>query len=133
MLFCSRITCLSVMGKCKDLTATEKQDIVKSRRDGMSTLQISKKIIRDYRTIKKALENILHKRVRRKGKGFKHITERNIRQLMRIQSNYPLLTSAAVFDKACLTNIKRDKRCRILRTLGNVRKSSRRTTSHSIT
>ena len=39
MLVCSRIACL-VMGKSKDFTATEKQDIVKSLRDDMSILQI---------------------------------------------------------------------------------------------
>ena len=92
----------------------------------MSTLQISKKLNRDHRTIKKAAKNILHKCVRSKGWGFKHVTEWNKRQLKQILSNHPLLTSAAVFDKACLTNIKRDKRCRILRTFGYVRKSCRR-------
>ena len=48
---------------------TEKQDIVKGLTDGMSTFQIFKKSNRAHRTFKKAVENILHKRVRSKGKG----------------------------------------------------------------
>ena len=59
------------MGRCKDLTATEKQIIVTRLKSGMSTLQISKMLKRDHRTVKKAADNILYKRKRNKGKDLR--------------------------------------------------------------
>ena len=66
------------MGRCKYLTATETQIIVTRLKSGMSTLQISKMLKRDHRTVKKAADNILYKRKRNKGKGFKDISDRDV-------------------------------------------------------
>ena len=41
---------------------TEKQIIATHLRSGMSTLQISKMVMRDFRTVKKAAGEILYKR-----------------------------------------------------------------------
>ena len=114
------------MGRCKDLTATEKQIIVTRLKSGMSTLQISKMLKRDHRTVKKAADNILYKRKRNKGKGFKDISDRDVRQLKRTMVNHPLLTSGQLLSMAGIDNIKRDKRCRILKQMGSIKKSNRR-------
>ena len=57
-------------------------------------------IKRDHRTVKKASNNILWKRKRNKGKGFKDISDRDLRQLKRTMVNHPLLTSDEVFAMA---------------------------------
>jgi IS30 family transposase len=43
------------MGRRKDLTSAEKQSIATNLKNGLSTLQISKMLKRDHRTIKKLL------------------------------------------------------------------------------
>ena len=40
--------------------------------------------------------------------------------------NHPLLTSGQLFSMAGIDNIKRDKRCRILKQMGSIKKSNRR-------
>ena len=81
---------------------------------------------RDHGTVKKASDNILYERKRNKGKEFKDISDRDLRQLKRTMVNHPLLTSDEAFAMAGITNIKRDKRCRILKQMGSIKKSSRR-------
>ena len=83
----------------------------------MPSLKISKMVKRDHRTVKKASDNILYKRKRNKGKEFKDISDRDLRQLKRTMVNHPLLTSDEAFAMACagIANIKRDKRCTILK------------------
>ena len=63
------------MGRCENVTTTEKQSIVTHLKSGMSTLQILEMLKRDYITVKKAADKILYKRKRNKGKGFKAIKE----------------------------------------------------------
>ena len=46
------------MGKEKNLATDEKQNITKLLSEGMSTLEISKELCRDHRTIKKIVEYI---------------------------------------------------------------------------
>ena len=47
----------------------------------MSTPQITKTLKRDHRTVKKPADKILYKQKRNKGKGFKDISDRSLRQL----------------------------------------------------
>ena len=75
------------MEKYKDLTTLEKQIIVTHLRSRMSTLQISKAVKRDFRTVKKTADNILYKRKRNKEEGFKDISGRDIRQLKTTVAN----------------------------------------------
>jgi len=111
------------MGKRRDLLMLEKTKIVQLLHDGESSLEISKLLGRDHRTIKKFIEDMNKKRQRTTGKGFKGITARDKRRLTRTVKKYPLLSSAEIFDKADVTNVKRDTRCRILRTLGTFKKA----------
>ena len=62
------------MERCEDLMTSEKQIIVTHLKSGMSTLQISKMIKRDHRTVQKASDNIVYKGKPNKGKGFKDIS-----------------------------------------------------------
>lgn len=68
------------MGRCKDLTSTEKQVIVTHLKNGMFLQQISK-------MLKKAADKIIPKRKRNKRKSFKDISDRNVRQLKTIMVN----------------------------------------------
>ena len=111
------------MGRKKDLSATEKKEIVQLLARGKTTLEISKILRRDHRTVKNAMEDVNKKRVRSKGKGFKNISDRDNRKLKQIITKHPLLSSAEVFDKAGISGVKRDKRCRILQTMSTVKKS----------
>lgn len=111
------------MGKKKDLTASEKARIVQLLHDGSSSLEISKLLSRDHRTVKKLIENVNKKRQYAPRKGVKTITARDRRKLKMIVTKNPLLTSSEVFAKAGILDVKRDQRCRILRTLGNFRKA----------
>ena len=113
------------MGKGKDITQAEKQHITQLLGEKVTTLAISKQLGRDHRTIKKCIQDITKKRSRTTGNGFKNLSARDKRQLKRAVAETPLLTSAQVFEKAGIGGVKRDKRCRILRELTSVKKSSR--------
>ena len=56
----------------------EKQINVTHLKTGMSTLQISKMLKRDYRTVMKAADEILYNQKQNKGKGFKDISDRDV-------------------------------------------------------
>ena len=78
------------MGRCKDRTTTEKQFIIVTHLgSGMSTLQMVKVLKRDHRTVKKAADNILYKRKRKKKKEFKDISDRDVRQFKTTMVNCP--------------------------------------------
>ena len=83
MFLASTLRCK--MGRCKDRTTTEKQIIIVTHlRSGMSTLQMVKVLKRDHRTVKKAADNILYKRKRKKRKNLRIFlieTYGNLRQL----------------------------------------------------
>lgn len=53
-----------------------KQKVTKLLSIAIATLEISKEFRRDYRTIKRATENITKLRSRRKGKGFNKLSRR---------------------------------------------------------
>ena len=112
------------MGKAKDITNLEKQKITKFLGDGVPTLEIAKKLGRDHRTIKKMVENINQTRKTRSGKGFKDTSPRDLRRLKQIVHKNPLRSSRQIFEMAGIDNVKRDKRCRILRKVSSVKKSS---------
>lgn len=114
------------MGRKRDLTRGEKNRIVNLLGQKMTTLDISKELQRDHRTIKKAVHDVTKERTRSKGKGFKNIGAKDMRKLKMILHKNPLLSSQEIFQMAGLNGVKRDKRCRILRELGEIKKSSSR-------
>lgn len=112
------------MGKRKDLSQVEKDRIVQFLQEKKTTLEISKMLQRDHRTVKKAVLGLTKQRVRTKRTCFKNISERKMRQLKMILQKYPLLSSSQVFQKAGLQDVKKNTRCRILQKLGRVRKAA---------
>ena len=104
------------MGRKKDITSKEKQDIVKLLSDGNTTLEIAKKLNRDHRTIKKEIENIDKIRTRKKT-GFKNVTKKDLSKMRSVISKKSGLTSKKIFEEVGVSNVNREKRCRILRTL----------------
>lgn len=98
------------MGKKKDLNIKENQKFVSSLAKGESTLEISKMLQRDHRTVKAAVKDVTKKRRRTKGRGFRNVTATDTRKLKQIVMKEPLLSSSEVFDKAGVTDVKWDKR-----------------------
>ena len=97
------------MSETKELTIVEKQKIAKLFSEGMSTLEISKKLCWDNWMIKKAAENITELWIQSKGKGFKNLPPRDERKLKRIGAKQPLLTSEQIFEEARIEGIKKVK------------------------
>ena len=97
------------MGKKKDLNIKENQKFVSSLAKGESTLEISKMLQRDHRTVKAAVKDVTKKR-RTKGRGFRNVTATDTGKLKQIVMKEPLLSSSEVFDKAGVTDVKWDKR-----------------------
>ena len=67
----------------------------------MFTWELSKKLYRYYRTIKKKVEN-------------KNMLLQDERKLKWVMAKLLLLTNAQIFEKAGIERVKKDKRCRIL-------------------
>ena len=73
--------------------------------------------------LKKTVQEISQQRKRSVGKGFKDLSARDLRKLRLIMGQNPLHTSQEIFEMAGLPDVKRDKRCRIFRKLGDVKKA----------
>jgi hypothetical protein len=73
--------------------------------------------------VKNAVKNVTKKRIRSKGKGFQNVNDRDERKLKQVMVKNPLMSSSDVFEEAGMAGVKRDKRCRILRSLATVKKS----------
>ena len=67
------------MGKKKDLSAAEKSEIVQCLGQGMKTLDISRKLKRDHRTIKRFVADSEHTRVRADKGKMRKVSARQIR------------------------------------------------------
>ena len=71
------------MGKNKDISSTEKAIITRRLGDGVSTLEISKLLLRDHRTIKKYVSDCNQQRNRNDKGKFRKINARQKRILKR--------------------------------------------------
>ena len=69
------------MGKKKDLSAAEKRQIVQYLGQGITTLDISKRIARDHRTVKKFVTDSQHKRVRSDKGKIRKISAKQMRRV----------------------------------------------------
>lgn len=108
------------MGKQTDLTEEEKKKIISRLAEGRKTLEISKELTRDHRTIKRFLNNVNHKR-KRSDKGVRRkLSRRQVSAIKREAAKHPLLTSKQLFGKAGVGEVPRTSRCRILQTVAKV-------------
>ncbi|CAI9717733.1 Hypothetical predicted protein [Octopus vulgaris] len=113
-----------IMDKKKDITVSAKQKLTKRLSDGMTSLNNSKQLGQDHRTLEKTIEDITKNRKPRSGKRFKNLSMRDKFQLKRIVAKNPLLGSDKLFNIAGIVEVKRVKRCSILRDIGFVKKIS---------
>lgn len=114
------------MGKIFDLLDVEKEDIMLALSEGQSTLDISKRLSRDHRTIKSFLKKGLNARKRKNKILFNNVSSRQVSQIRRQVAKTPLCTSKVIFDEACVPNIPKTTRCRILQKVASVKKSKAR-------
>ena len=114
------------MGRKKDLTAAEKSKIVELLSKKYRTIEISKHLHRDHRTIKAFVSNSQKHRKSRVEKKRRKVTEADLRQVKRELTRNPLATSSAIFKACELTHLSRSTRCSILRDMGAVKKAQKR-------
>ena len=92
---------------------------------GNKPCQIARHLNRDTRTIKRAINDINYKWKTRSDMGTFILTERSLRKIKNIVRKHPLLSGKAIFDKAGLSHIKKDTRCRALKKVALLRKASK--------
>ncbi len=114
------------MGKKSDLSNLEKRDIGRMLLNEKSTLDISKILQRDHRTIKKHLHDTTVMRKRRDRFKFRSITQKDVFQLKRSTSKMPLSTSKKIFCESNLGHICKSTRNRILGVIAKVRTAKKR-------
>ena len=108
------------MGKKRGLNESEKTKIIKMLGNGKTTLEISKYLCRDHRTIKDFVI---------KGKFYikpavrdhlKKVSDRDIRKLKFQMSKNPHSSSKTLFEISNAPNVSRTSRCKILKSIGKV-------------
>ena len=105
------------MSKQTDLTQEERANTVTRLAQGKNTLEISKELSRDHRTIKRFVNNVNHKR-KRSDKGVRRkLTRRQVSAVNREAAQHPLLTSKQLFENAGVSEVPRTSRCRLLQTV----------------
>ena len=106
------------MGRRGALSQAEKSKIIQRLHDNISTLEISKELDRDHRTIKKFVTNPeLCNGRSDKGKIRKKapVSHRAMSRIKREIRRNPLGTSKEVFENADVPDVPKSTRCRILR------------------
>ena len=107
------------MGKKQDLTASDKDEIVRLLGKGISTLQIAKDVKQDHRTIKSFANNST--KVGTNGRrGIYKVTKRSKSLLAHKFKQNPLSTCGKLFCEAGIQNCGRTLRCKILSIIGKI-------------
>src|SRR4029434_32956 len=99
------------MGKKKDLSG-----------QGITTLDISKRIARDHRTVKKFFTDSQHKRARSDKGTLGRFTAKHMRRVKKAATTRPLKSSKQVFEAAGAAGVSRTSRCRMLKRFASVLK-----------
>ena len=111
----------TIMAKGKMLTDSEKSQIVKLLALKKSTLEISKELKRDHRTIKSFVNEGKSERKKHKKGRPRVTTARDLRKIKRSLSENPHSTSKTIFDQAGVTNTSKSTRNRILKQMADQR------------
>ena len=109
------------MGKRNDITDADKSTIVAMLSNGQSTLEISKFLGRDHRTIKSYTNDASKKRTRKDSGKPRTVSRRQIVLLKRASAKLPLATSKNIFKEAQVECHSRATRCRVLSRVSKVR------------
>ena len=105
------------MGKQKDLTEEDKRNIIQRLAQGKSSIEFSKEICRDHRTVKRFINNS-NKTRKRSDKGVcRKISRRQLSTIKRAVARHPLSTSKQIFEEAGMQGVPRTSRCRILKSV----------------
>uniref|UniRef100_A0A087YR09 Tc1-like transposase DDE domain-containing protein n=1 Tax=Poecilia formosa TaxID=48698 RepID=A0A087YR09_POEFO len=105
------------MGRGMDLSAAEKRQIVQCLGKGMKTLDISQKLKRDHRTVKRFVTDSEHRRVRADKGIIRKVSVRQIHQIKTAAAKMPLQSSKQLFEAAGASGVPRTSRWRILQRL----------------
>ena len=103
------------------LNKTEKLNIEREYAKNKSTLEISKFLNRDHRTIKNYVKILSGDIIPKKMGRPKIISNRNLRRIKLSLSKNPHSTSNLVFNEAGIQDISRATRNRVLKSIGNLR------------
>lgn len=109
------------MARKKELSCDEKNYIIKELSKGKSSLQISKDLQRDHRTIKKICRDGILPRKKKSQAEFRSLTKRDLSNIRREIIRNPNETSSRIFQGAGAPNVSRETRCKVLRKFADVR------------
>lgn len=109
------------MARKKELNIEEKNKIIQKLAQGMSTLEISKEIGRDHRTIKKIAELGIQPRKKRNQSEFRKLTTRDLSRIKRQVVKTPNVSSKSIFDACGIENVPRTTRCKVLKKFATVK------------
>ena len=116
----------ATMGKKGDLTTDEKNKIVQMLSNGERSNDIAKDLGRDHRTIKKFIDNSQNGRKKREEKPFRKLCNRDLNRIRREVVRRPLASSKDLFTSVGLGDTPRSTRCRVLKQVAKVKKSTKR-------
>ena len=134
LLLCVKFLCKSrtvslrsvKMGKKRDLSEEEKAEIIKKLGKGVDTLQISKLLKRDHRTIQSFVNAGKNKRKDYDKTAAKRRRAKICTKLKIEVSKNPHATSKTIFQNAGLPMTSRNTRCRMLLEVAKVKKMQSR-------
>lgn len=81
-----------------------------------------KELMRDLRTVKKAIQNINFQRKIRSDKSKFMYSPRDIRRIIMATKKLPLNSSKAIFEEARVVHASHDTQCRVLKKIATVNK-----------
>lgn len=103
------------MGQKRDLATSEKSTIVSELGKGKTTLEISKILKRDHRTVKKFVESSAAARSRSDKGVSRTISRRTLSRVTREVVKNPSLNSKEIFKRCGRDDVSKATRCRTLR------------------
>lgn len=106
------------MARGKMLTSSEKAKITSLLSESKTTLEISKIIKRDHRTVKRFVHEGKVERKQHKGGRPRKLNSRDGRKIKRSLSQNPHSNSKQIFEDAGVANIPKTTRNRILKNMG---------------
>ena len=114
------------MGKKRGLTTEEQIKVTSLLASGKSTLEVSKELKRDHRTIKAyAIDGKVIRKTPDRASTRK-LTARDMRHLKVSMARKQLSTSKLIFEDAGAPILSRKTRCKVLQKLGKVKKAIKR-------
>ena len=114
------------MGRGKDLTEEDKSIIIKEIVTGNIPGAIAKEIGRHVATVKRFLQSPSKRKPRRDLRVLKSVTKRDFSRLRRSLRKMSWATSAKLFEEACLVNVPKTTRNRLLRMVAAIKSPSKK-------